>query len=597
MKKILRRAIPLLLALLMILGTVAGALSTLVYAAPVLVFDDSFKGDAELSPLTMDNFFDQTGTYSLKITDWSQKKLKVIFPDNSEGNDIGFSLSDPDNKILTVTLGGTEYSITKKGDASWGEGDKDQKISFAKVKQKTVASGSSDPNITYQKASRYQSYSSSSKDENGRDQSSISEITRNRDVNIFLDIVDPNYSYSDNPSSFTDPYIIIQSGSFKQVSEDDVSSNSVNKGTEIRGKTIGSDDNGNVKLSFDIIRLRYTGSGDTLKFTFGYYVDGEKVEYNASVTFPECEEYVKKPDKDDEDEETELDPLVPNIIVENYSYGDTQVTAGQTFPLTITFTNTSPGYDLENIIMKVSTGEGLTIASSSNTYYIAGLNRKDSITRTIDFRALADAKPGSHNVDIEYTFQYIANDARKSSTSKESIAIPVSQVDRFSVNPIEVSPYIYVGEEMSLSVNFVNKGRTVVYNVSAELQCDGVSNNGQKSFVGNMESGSENSADFFITPQEPGTLQGKVVITYEDANMNIKEVSMPFEAMVQGFDYPTEDPGLTPEIPAVNPEEPKKIDGTKIGLGFAGAVITGMTAFVTVKKIKAKRSGDEDEIL
>ncbi len=50
MKKILRRAIPLLLALLMILGTVAGALSTLVYAAPVLVFDDSFKGDAELSP-------------------------------------------------------------------------------------------------------------------------------------------------------------------------------------------------------------------------------------------------------------------------------------------------------------------------------------------------------------------------------------------------------------------------------------------------------------------------------------------------------------------------------------------------------------------
>lgn len=112
-----------------------------------------------------------------------------------------------------------------------------------------------------------------------------------------------------------------------------------------------------------------------------------------------------------------------------------------------------------------------------------------------------------------------------------------------------------------------------------------------------MESGSENSADFFITPQEPGTLQGKVVITYEDANMNIKEVSMPFEAMVQGFDYPTEDPGLTPEIPAVNPEEPKKIDGTKIGLGFAGAVITGMTAFVTVKKIKAKRSGDEDEIL
>ena len=180
---------------------------------------------------------------------------------------------------------------------------------------------------------------------------------------------------------------------------------------------------------------------------------------------------------------------------------------------------------------------------------------------------------------------------------KESIAIPVSQVDRFSVNPIEVSPYIYVGEEMSLSVNFVNKGRTVVYNVSAELQCDGVSNNGQKSFVGNMESGSENSADFFITPQEPGTLQGKVVITYEDANMNIKEVSMPFEAMVQGFDYPTEDPGLTPEIPAVNPEEPKKIDGTKIGLGFAGAVITGMTAFVTVKKIKAKRSGDEDEIL
>ena len=263
MKKILRRAIPLLLALLMILGTVAGALSTLVYAAPVLVFDDSFKGDAELSPQELGSYFDEVGTYSLKITDFSGNKLKITTPSGEEDEIDGFNLLDSD-KTLSVKLGNKDYSITKTAGSKWETGDSNKSFSFAKVKQKTVASGSSDPIITYQKASRYQSYSSSSKDENGRDQSSISEITRNRDVNIFLDIVDPNYSYSDNPSSFTDPYIIIQSGSFKQVSEDDVSSNSVNKGTEIRGKTIGSDDNGNVKLSFDIIRLRYTGSGDTL---------------------------------------------------------------------------------------------------------------------------------------------------------------------------------------------------------------------------------------------------------------------------------------------------------------------------------------------
>ena len=84
----------------------------------------------------------------------------------------------------------------------------------------------------------------------------------------------------------------------------------------------------------------------------------------------------------------------------------------------------------------------------------------------------------------------------------ETISMPVLQVDRFTVTGIDLPQQIFIGEENNLSVNFVNKSRTDIYNLSAKLNCEGLSNNGEEQYLGNLASGTTSSADFYITGNE-----------------------------------------------------------------------------------------------
>ena len=302
-----------------------------------------------------------------------------------------------------------------------------------------------------------------------------------------------------------------------------------------------------------------------------------------------------KDDPEEDDEDVNLDPLIPHIIVSQYDYGTTQVSAGQVIDLNLSFENTSTQYDLDNIVMKITTPDGFSITSSSNTYHFDHLDVGESISKTISMQANPNAEAQSYAINIEFSFQYIANDTRKSGESSESISIPVTQPDRFSVDEIQVPTSLYVGDEYNLSINFVNKGKTQVYNVTAELRGN-MQNSGERSFIGNVASGAEESADFYVTPTEAGKMEGEVVISYEDASMNVREVTRPFTIMVEEMPYV--DPGI--DFPVVDPqptEEPSLFTVQNVVLFVVAAGVAGATGYMTVLKIKAKRSEFDDEDL
>ena len=154
------------------------------------------------------------------------------------------------------------------------------------------------------------------------------------------------------------------------------------------------------------------------------------------------------------------------------------------------------------------------------------------------------------------------------------------------MDEIQVPTSLYVGDEYNLSINFVNKGKTQVYNVTAELRGN-MQNSGERSFIGNVASGAEESADFYVTPTEAGKMEGEVVISYEDASMNVREVTRPFTIMVE--EMPKVDPQLT--------EEPSLFTVQNVVLFVVAAGVAGATGYMTVLKIKAKRSEFDDEDL
>lgn len=255
-------------------------------------------------------------------------------------------------------------------------------------------------------------------------------------------------------------------------------------------------------------------------------------------------------DDDDESSRPDIAPPTPNIIITKYDYGGGNVTAAGKFQLKITFKNTSKKLPIDNIVMKVSVPEAFTMTSSSNTFYVEKLSRNSSVVRTMDLSVKPNAEPISHPIKIEFSFEAVIDEARKQFTSEEEISIPVAQLDRFSMNNVEYPEMIFVGEGTNIEATFINKGKTPVYNVSAEITGN-LSQPGQKQFIGNIEEGKEESADFMINADMPGEVSGEVIITYEDANMNIGELRSPFTLTAQGMDVmPPDDANM-----AMNPEE------------------------------------------
>ncbi len=318
--------------------------------------------------------------------------------------------------------------------------------------------------------------------------------------------------------------------------------------------------NGGVEYTLKFSNVRYTGENNILVLELDYD------DPNYPITWPDrtlnqCEIYEPEPDDnnnypdDDDDHDSssskpDIPPPTPNIIVSTYDYGGGNVTAAGNFTLTMTLMNTSKRVNVDNVVMKLSVPEAFTLTSSSNTFYIERIAKRSSVERTVNLSVKPNADAISHPIKVSFTYESVINDERKQFSAEQDISIPVSQLDRFSLNPVEMPSEIYVGEDSSIEATFVNKGKSTVYNVTAEITGN-LSQPGQRQFIGNVESGKEESADFLIGALEAGTISGEVVISYEDANMNVNELRSPFTTTAVSFEMPAPDPGLD----VMNPDD------------------------------------------
>lgn len=575
----LKRVVPLILAILMVLGTLSVAFQTAFAAEFVPELGSGHKGVNGSTGFTVKitgapdpDVYDEAGTYTFKITGGAGT-VQLNTPSDASSSFGTISVTGKDTHKFTYG----NLTLEKTGSALV---DNDE---IRVVIAPRTLDTTKDAFISSSKISRA--------GQNLDSAAAATSISRNTDADVRFIIVDPNFPA--NITGVDGMSYVLNTDSFTEVEP-----TSSRKDTEIR--RIEGGVGGKLAFQFDLRNLRYSGKGNTVKFNFSYTIDGQSFEYSLSQNFPECRETDFNPPKDNTDDEDEkpLDPLVPHIIVSDYSYGNRQVSAGQSFELNLTFTNTSNSYTLSNVVMKVAEGEGFTITNSSNSFYLSDLEVGQSINKTLSLQALPSAKAQSYPVKIDFTFQYIANDTRKEGSSSESISIPISQPDRFSVNEVQVPQTLMVGEEYPLSATFVNKGKAEINNVTAELRGN-IQNSGERQFVGNVASGTESSADFYISAMEEGTLEGEIVITYEDSNMNIKEVRKPFVIQVQSMgDMGGEfDPGMMDPVGPVEPEETNFWTGKNILLGLAAILVAGLSCAFTILKLKAKRGDMFDETI
>ncbi len=619
--KVIKRVVALALAALILLGTLGYFFSMVGYAAMSNEQDigSSCKAKYEITdglkdgkvtttdPVTIKVelttptsltdtptiTLDQNGAFKLKGgdaaskvevtggsgTSWQITFSRILYNSANAGNREKLQFKVNGGNTLNIYIEQCQEDINNPDDSNGEDpGDEDNKPSLTTNMSYTIKKISRGSTVTYD-----------SNDPKKDDPT----IARNYYVDALVQFPIPNAAKADIVSGDAKVKILVDRGSFRFQSGTDSS---------IHIDRVVETSEGGVICYVTLKGLRYTGTGNTLAFTVQSKDDKAEpyIYQQFSAEVSSCEPYVPKHDNDDDDpDDSRMEMATPYVIVNNYNYGGT-ITAGDTFPLSITLFNTSKSLDVQNMMVTITMPEAFMLTSSSNTFYIEDLESEGMVTKTMNVTAKANAAPQSHNIEVSMKYQYVDDhlNSRRDNTTQETISIPVVQVDRFQVTGVDVSAESYVGEEASITVNFVNKGRSDVYNLSAEISGD-IQNPGQQQNLGNLTSGSTGTADFYVMPNGEGMCSGEIKITYEDTNMEEKEATIQWSTNVvdpmAGMDFGPGigdvDPGMM-EDPGLMEEEKPSWPFIAGGVG-AGALVVGLLVWRHIKK-KRSEAADAD---
>lgn len=248
--------------------------------------------------------------------------------------------------------------------------------------------------------------------------------------------------------------------------------------------------------------IMYLGGSNELAFDLSY-VDHSVAMQNVSVGISQCFDATK------------VTTAKPTVMVQSSDIGGANVAAGSVFALKLVSYNTSDSLGITDVTTSITLPDSIALAGGSNMFLTSAVGPGASYSGTFALQAQAAAETGVANITINYTY-YIAG-AGDQLTSSQIVTVPIVQPDRFEFTSLDVPAEAYTGEENTLTVNYVNKGKGTLYNLTASISGN-MDNPGQSQYMGNLASGTEGSADFTIQSSGVGTISGTITITYEDVN-------------------------------------------------------------------------------
>lgn len=284
---------------------------------------------------------------------------------------------------------------------------------------------------------------------------------------------------------------------------------------------------------------------------------------------------------------------VPNIIITNFAYGGDSVAAGSKFNLDFTFQNMGQ-VAVTNMVITVDGGESFAIAGGTNTFYVDALWGGYAMTQSVPMQALASAKSGAQPVTVNFRYEYVDASARSSSQSDVKISVPISQPDRFEISDPVVPDQVIAGQENTVTMEYVNKGKGDIANVEATMEGEGFDATMKTQYVGNVASGATGTIGYAFTPHASGELKTTLKVTYEDSDGQTKTKEFPLTMSVA--DAPAADqPGASDSVEGRGGDRGLPVPAyVAIAVGVV-AVIAAIVLLVRRRRKQKAKKNDIDE--
>lgn len=277
----------------------------------------------------------------------------------------------------------------------------------------------------------------------------------------------------------------------------------------------------------------------------------------------------------------DIDGPVPVVILSSYSYGGGSVAAGSATKLNFSFKNTSKTLPIDNVVVAVSGGVDLMLNGSANTFYFDSVAAGESKSLTVPMKAAQRISANTQDVVVSVRYEYVDHNKRASNSTDLSISVPLYQPDRFDIEP-PTAPYVGAPyEEISLTMEYVNRGKTEVSNVEASIVGD-IETATPLVRVGNVEAGKSGTIVFPVTPTLEGDNHVTVKLTYEDSNGEQKERVFETTLTTVAYEEPIED--------WEDPMEPVDEGGQFPWWILIAVVLAGGIVFLVIRRKHKKKA-------
>lgn len=281
---------------------------------------------------------------------------------------------------------------------------------------------------------------------------------------------------------------------------------------------------------------------------------------------------------------------VPQIIITNYSYGDSDVVANKVFKLSLSLKNTNKAQAVKNIRISLNADEGVFIPhNTSGSFYIESIAPNATVTKTIELMTKPDAPEKTVSINVDMAYEDSKGNAI---TNKDIISVPVVQERRIEIDNVEQLGELFVGEAGNLSLKYYNMGKNTLNNLIIDVaeSEDFSFQQSPKIFVGKFDAGKSDIFDFSIIPNKEGVLKGKVIFQFEDSVGKVTTIEKDFTAQAMEM--------VIPEIP--DGELPDETNGTgsiwKWAIGGVAilAVVGGFIIYRRKKKMNDSLDIDQE---
>ena len=354
------------------------------------------------------------------------------------------------------------------------------------------------------------------------------------------------------------------------------------------------------EVSYDFLLSEYVSVGaKAIKFTVEYTKNG--VRGRGSVTAYVDVNRAKGEDEEDKDKDKDKDKKPkPKLIISSYSIEPEKIYAGTNFTLDMQFTNTSEN-SIHNLTIVITNADEenayvVPAKNGSNTIYVRSMGAGATIRSTLELQVRPDtpAKPNMLSIAMEYE-----DENNAAYTASANITVPINQEIRLVVDePRFDMPFVDMGMTVYPYFSIINMGKSSIYNAMVTVEGRGLSLE-ERVYAGTIQAGQQYNVDMGIIANEPGQIEGAIVVSFEDEYGDKLTERQSFSLTVQE--------SFSPEFPGggdfwgdemFNPEMPGRQEGGGLPgsahgnskwLLIGGGVVLVLVLLIVLRERRAKK--------